>query len=251
MQNSKWIGCARNNYRDNRPSHLEVEAVVIHIIDGSLAGADATFLDNNLDVPRSAHYGIGKDGRIHQYVQEKDTAFHAGVIKNPTWAGLKTNGTGGFINPNYYTIGIEHEGRANDEWPDALYRSSAELVKDISRRYPKLAVLSAANVVLHRQIRADKSCPGLKFQLSRLLTEVSGNPPAPVAVPLMITTRAAANLRNGRPSTSAPIVRQIPKDTLMHVVGSVDGDVVSGNSKWYQTLDTHYLWAGATDKPNP
>src|SRR4051794_15928975 len=98
MENSTWIGCARNNYRDNRPSHLEVEAVVIHLIDGSLGSADATFLDNQLDKPRSAHYAVGKRGEIHQYVLEKDTAFHAGVILNPTWPGLKTDGAGGYIN---------------------------------------------------------------------------------------------------------------------------------------------------------
>ena len=35
MPEPKWIGCAPNNFRQGRPAHVEVEAVVIHIIDGS------------------------------------------------------------------------------------------------------------------------------------------------------------------------------------------------------------------------
>ncbi len=31
----------------------------------------------------SAHYGIGINGEIHQYVQEADTAWHAGRGKRP------------------------------------------------------------------------------------------------------------------------------------------------------------------------
>ena len=61
----KWIGCAPNNFRAGRPPELEVTAVVIHIIDGSRIGADATFLDNALAVPRSAHYSVGVDGSVH------------------------------------------------------------------------------------------------------------------------------------------------------------------------------------------
>ena len=52
----KWIGCAPNNFREGRAAGMDVSAVVIHIIDGSRVGADATFLNNELDDPRSAHY---------------------------------------------------------------------------------------------------------------------------------------------------------------------------------------------------
>jgi N-acetylmuramoyl-L-alanine amidase len=212
-------------------------------------GADATFLNNSLDVPRSAHYGIGKLGQVHQYVQEKDTAFHAGVIRNPTWSGLKLTGNGGFVNPNYYTIGIEHEGRPNDDWTPEMYAAGARLLGDISRRYPKLSSLTPANVVMHRQIRADKSCPGNKFDLARLLREVPAGSDPVLGEPDAVITTAAVNLRRPRPSTTASVVRLIPKDSMMHVVARVAGDTVSGNNQWYQTLDGDYFWAGATDKP--
>lgn len=60
------------------------EAVVIHIMAGTLVGTDAHFANPASQV--SAHYGIGKQGQIHQYVKEEDTAFHVGTVDRLTWA---------------------------------------------------------------------------------------------------------------------------------------------------------------------
>ena len=169
----KWIGCAPNNFRAGRPPELEVTAAVIHIIDGSRIGADATFLDDTLAEPRSAHYAVGADGSVHQYVKECDTAFHAGVIVNPVWKGLRKNAAGEYVNPNFYTIGIEHEGTPEDEWTDAMYASSAALLRGISRRYPALRTLTRDNVIMHREIRANKTCPGFKVDMDRLIAAAS------------------------------------------------------------------------------
>src|SRR5271163_203896 len=98
-----WIGCAKGNYQTGRPGQFQPEAVVIHIMEGTLKGTDSWFNDPRAKV--SAHYGIGTGGLVHQYVKEADTAFHAGIVDRPTWPLLKPR-----VNPNYYTIGIEHEG---------------------------------------------------------------------------------------------------------------------------------------------
>jgi hypothetical protein len=248
------IGCAPRNFRPGRPAHLAIEAVVIHLIDGSQAGADATFLDNALDVVRSAHYSVGKQGRIHQYVKEEDTAFHAGKILNPSWPQMKKV-DGAFVNPNFYTIGIEHEGRPNDEWPDAMYASSAALLKSISERYPALNTLNRSNVVMHRQIRADKSCPGFTADLDRLLSEAAAASSTPVLTPNIgiVTTAVSLNLRD-RPSVGGRVLRVLPPDTVVHVVGHVPGDAVKNPagqtiSGWYQTVEDEYLWSGGTGKP--
>lgn len=248
--NIRFIGCAPRNFRSGRSAH-HVEAVVIHLIDGGQAGCDATFLDNSLADPRSAHYSISKSGEIHQYVQEQDTAFHAGRIFNPTWPGLKRGPDGRFVNPNYYTIGIEHEGRANDEWPDAMYIASAALLRAISARHPALGTLGEHNVALHRQIRANKSCPGFQFNLQRLLLEVTRQPPPVLAGPAAVTITKPVNLRLGKPATNAPVVRVIPKDSVVEVVGHTAGEAVQDNDHWYQTAEDCYFWAGATDQPSP
>ena len=215
---------------------------MIHLIDGSQAAADATFLNSALDLKRSAHYSIDRSGRIHQYVDEEDTAFHCGIIDRPAWSGLKRGPDGKPINPNYYTIGIEHEGRPDDPWPDAMYATSAALLGEISSRYAALARLTRHNVVMHREIRASKSCPGLKADLSRLIMEAGGAPPEE---PHMLRARSTVNVRRGQPSTSAPIVRVIPAGELLNVRARVTGETVNGISVWYQNMDDDYIWGGA------
>lgn len=84
-----------------------VEGVVLHVTGpGSLGGMDSWFKNPTAQV--SAHFGIGKDGSVHQYVQVGDAAWHAGIINkpdlaNPLIAGYVSQG----INPNRCTVGIE------------------------------------------------------------------------------------------------------------------------------------------------
>jgi N-acetyl-anhydromuramyl-L-alanine amidase AmpD len=236
------VACAAENFRKGRPSHLQIEAVVIHLIDGSQAAADATFGSPTLDLKRSAHYSVGRAGEIHQYVDEQDTAFHCGILHQPTWPGLKRGPDGTFINPNFYTIGIEHEGRADDPWPDAMYAASAALLREIAGRYAALTTLTRRNVVMHREIRANKSCPGLKADLSRLIRESGG---LPTEEPLALRARSTVNVRRGQPSTSATIVRVIPAGELLNVRAKVTGEAVNGISVWYQNMDDDYIWGGA------
>ena len=95
----------------------EVSAVVIHDTEGSYAGSISWF--KNCDAQVSAHYVIRSvDGQITQMVREADKAWHARTA-------------------NGYTIGIEHEGYVNNPsyYTEAMYRSSANLVRNICSRY--------------------------------------------------------------------------------------------------------------------
>jgi hypothetical protein len=248
----RWLGCAPRNFRAGRANH-RVEAVVIHLIDGSQEGCDATFLDNTLATPVSAHYSISRTAVIHQYVQEEDTAFHAGKLVRPTWPGLKVGAGGAYVNPNLYAIGIEHEGRPNDDWTDAMYAASSALLRDIASRHPGIGALTEQTVAMHRQIRADKTCPGFRFELQRLLAEANRPAPAPVGTPRAVMILKDVNVREGRPSTGAPIVQVIARDDQrpINVAGYAIGEEIDGNAKWYRTVDDNYFWAGATDAPDP
>src|SRR5262249_852030 len=113
--------CAPENFRSGRPPGMRPEAIVVHISTGTLASADDWFNDPQAKV--SAHYIVGKSGVIHQYVEENDTAFHAGTVVQPSWRLIKPK-----VNPNYYTIGIEHEGKEDDVWPDVQIATSAALI---------------------------------------------------------------------------------------------------------------------------
>ena len=154
-----WIGCAGGNWAAGRRGQKPL-GIVIHIMDGTLSGTDAWFnttpaARNNGNFASSAHYGIGKTGTVHQYVDEPDEAFHAGRVQNPTTPLVSQNPG---VNPNVFTVGIEHEGTVDDDWSDEMVQASVELVADICKRWS--IPCDRDHIVKHHEIFAPKPCPG-------------------------------------------------------------------------------------------
>jgi N-acetylmuramoyl-L-alanine amidase CwlA len=88
-------------------------------------------------------------------VKEEDTAWHAGRVDNPSWNLIKPN-----INPNLYTVGIEHEGNSSDQWPDAMKRASASLIREICDRWQ--IPIDRNHIIGHYQIFSKKpNCPAI------------------------------------------------------------------------------------------
>ncbi len=146
-----WVG--RKGYRP--------EAVVIHIMDGTLPGTDSWFANPTSQV--SAHYGIGKGGEVHQYVQENDAAWHAGRVDAPVWKLIRPN-----VNPNLYTIGIEHEGKPDEGWTETMKQSSATLIREICQRWH--IPIDRDHIVGHFEIFSKKpNCPATN---KRILDEL-------------------------------------------------------------------------------
>ncbi len=146
-----WVG--RKGYRP--------EAVVIHIMDGTLVGTDSWFANPTSQV--SAHYGIGKSGEVHQYVQENDAAWHAGRVDAPVWKLIRPD-----VNPNLYTIGIEHEGKPDEGWTETMKQSSATLIREICQRWH--IPIDRDHVVGHFEIFSKKpNCPATN---KRILDEL-------------------------------------------------------------------------------
>ncbi|MGW4051819.1 N-acetylmuramoyl-L-alanine amidase [Streptomyces sp. NPDC004779] len=111
----------KNYTTGSRPaSGVDIRQIVIHDTEGAWDGA----LDvlTNPTKSASAHYMVSQKGdKIAQMVENKDLAWHAG-----NWTH------------NMHSIGVEHEGFAIKEgyWFDPqLYRSSAELVKHLAKKY--------------------------------------------------------------------------------------------------------------------
>lgn len=146
------------NYRKGRAGQRP-EAIVIHITDGAFAGA-VSWLCNPISQV-SAHYVISFKGEVVQLVDEADTAWHAGKAVRPTWQKLKQG-----INPNSYTIGIECEGYKDKQPTRSQYLAIIELVKSIGERWG--IKLTRDQVIGHREIRADKTCPGQYLDLEMI-----------------------------------------------------------------------------------
>lgn len=113
-----WVPAYAGNYTVGRP-YPPLNTIIIHDTEGSYASAISWFQNPASQV--SAHYVIRSvDGQITQMVRDANTAWHAG-----NW------------DYNVRAIGIEHEGYMNQQgwYTEAMYQSSAALVRYITERY--------------------------------------------------------------------------------------------------------------------
>lgn len=171
MNTIKKIWKGSPNFWTGRKGYAP-ELIVIHIMDGTLSGTDSWFA--NIASQVSAHYGIGKNGEIHQYVKEEDSAWHAGRIDAPDAKLVKQN-----VNPNLYTIGIEHEGSSKDVWTEEMKQASAALIQEICQRF-KIPI-DREHIIGHYQIYSKKpDCPSrdkkILDELVALANEQQKNP---------------------------------------------------------------------------
>lgn len=140
-----WIG-SPNHY--NGRNGYAVTHITLHIMVGHLAGTDSVFLNANSQA--SAHYGIGADGTVHQYVSENDGSYSD--------ANFTSNNS---------TISIEHEGGMNGiPCTQACMNASARLCADIARRYGWTHLWHDGlngNIWLHREVPGTDhySCPDI------------------------------------------------------------------------------------------
>lgn len=160
-----WIPAAEGNFERGRVGY-NILAIVNHIMAGSLVGTDAWFQNPTSKV--SAHFGIGKAGQIHQYVQLTDTAYHAGVVNGAT---AKIIGENPGVNPNYFCIGIEHEGQSGDVLTEEQYQSSIFVHRMLIVKFGIPADWD--HIIAHSTINSLHSgCPGIGFPWARLINDL-------------------------------------------------------------------------------
>ncbi len=116
--------------------------VVMHIAQGGYDAAVRWLSDENANPNSSAHFVIAKDGRIAQLVSIDDSAWANGLrwdaesnqwftpsgrpVK-PTWQDIEPG-----VNPNLFTISIEHEGVYQEEWTPEMYKANNRLLQWIA-----------------------------------------------------------------------------------------------------------------------
>jgi N-acetylmuramoyl-L-alanine amidase len=144
-----WRPAYRGNYTQANRGARWIKYLVIHVAQGSYSGTIDWFQNPRANV--SAHYVVGRKGKIAQCVHNEDIAWHAG-----NWRF------------NRRSIGIEHAGYASERWWDAKYHSSAKLAAYLCRRF---------NIPpWRRYIRRHRGvpgvatrCPGRRFNKDRYL----------------------------------------------------------------------------------
>jgi len=161
--NIKWIGSPHFSAVSKK---LKTIAIVNHIMQGTLAGTDSWFANPVSQV--SSHFGVGKNGDIHQYVSLDNPAWANGGVSKPDWPLL----TG--VNPNYYTVSIEHEGRAGDVMPEPQYQATLALHRWLIET---LGIpVTRDNIIGHYRIDSvnKANCPGAGFPWDRLFRDLEG-----------------------------------------------------------------------------
>jgi hypothetical protein len=171
---------------------------------GTLDGTDSWFKNTTSGV--SAHFGVGRDGSVHQYVLEEDTAWANGRKDTPDTAWLANFPA---VNPNYWTISIEHEGYPNQELTPEQKAATIELHKYLVAKFN----IPVDDVHITGHFRIDSvsrsECPGPHFPWADIFNALK---PAPV--------------------NPAPTIEKVPYDSnqFKYLAGLAKG--TDGQAEW-------------------
>lgn len=142
-----WTGSPNYTQASNR----RIDRIVIHWMAGTLSATDSVF--QNTSRQTSAHYGI-ENGIVHQYVDEKNIAWHAG------------NGT-----MNLRSIGIEHSAAPGRDASQETLETSARLIREICYRHG--IPIDREHIIKHSEVIATQ-CPGT-IPIDTLIALAKGN----------------------------------------------------------------------------
>jgi N-acetyl-anhydromuramyl-L-alanine amidase AmpD len=154
------------NFQRGRKGAFPPDTIVIHVTEGDADSVRAWFHDPSSEV--SAHYMVCKSGEIVHFVHESDTAWANGRVDHPTAALVLERVT---INPNCWTISIEHEGDGTHELTDPQRASSLALMRDIQTRHHRIT-FDRHHILGHHEIYSLKTCPGA-ISVDRLVQELN------------------------------------------------------------------------------
>lgn len=155
MSNSKLIDktilANSANYMQGR-NGSKIKAVTVHHMGAVLTIEECGNVFKNPDRKASSHYGIGSDGRVALYVNEKDTAY-----------------TNSNFESNKESVTIEvSNSKASGDYPvsDKALEKLILLVADIAKRNNLGKLVKGKNLTWHNMYTAT-ACPG-KYLLSKL-----------------------------------------------------------------------------------
>ncbi len=159
------------NFRTGR-NGKKIIAIVNHITVGAADGALSWLC--NPQAQASAHYLVTKTGQIFQLVKDEDTAWHAGIVNKPNWSLY--DGT----NPNYYTLGIEHESLAGESLTEEQYQATLWLHQQLISRWN--IPIDQDHVIGHYRVDSVNrpNDPGQEFPWNRLFVDLNSIQNSPV-----------------------------------------------------------------------
>lgn len=152
------------NFTAGRKSR-KILAIVNHITAGLMPGTLSWL--RNPAAKASAHYLVSKNGEVFQLVKDEDTAWHAGIVKQPDWPLYDGS------NPNFYTLGIEHEALAGEGLTEKQYQASLWLHRQLLKKWG--IKLDREHIIGHYRIDGidRKNDPGAAFPWDKLFQDLN------------------------------------------------------------------------------
>jgi hypothetical protein len=157
MSNSPLISYTKISPNKTSPRNHAIDTVTIHCMAGQLSVETCGNVFASDRAQASSNYGVGKDGRIAMYVEEKDRSWCSSNSANDNRA---------------VTIEVASDSYAPYAVSDAAYKSTIKLVADICKRNgieklvwsndknERVNHLNGANMTVHRDFDKNKPCPG-------------------------------------------------------------------------------------------
>ncbi len=156
--NSSLVTYTKISPNKTSPRNHAIDTITIHCMAGNLSIESCGNVFAPPSRKASSNYGIGSDGRIAMYVEEKDRSWASSNAANDNRA---------------ITIEVANDGGAPD-WhvSDKAMASLIDLVTDICKRNNikklvwstnktnRIKHLNGCNMTLHKDF-ANKSCPGI------------------------------------------------------------------------------------------
>lgn len=179
-QNIKFVGNVNTNKSSRRGCIPQI--IVNHISEGSMSSMINWFTSpNNKD--SSTHFGVSKKGEVYQFVPIEESAWANGLtsgIENATAELVLQKGKD--INPNWYSVSIEHEG-VYKETKGALTSAQLEatemlhkyIIEYVKQKYGHTIQPSRKTIIGHYEIdkKQKPNCPGQLFPFDSIIKSLT------------------------------------------------------------------------------
>lgn len=186
MSNSPLVSYTKISPNKTSPRNHEIDTITIHCVCGQCTVESLGNVFAPTSRQASSNYGVGKDGRIGMYVEEKDRSWCSNSRSNDHRA---------------ITIEVASDTTYPYAVTEAAYNGLIDLLVDICKRNPKIGTLKwkgdknligqvdKQNMTVHRWF-ANTACPGdyLYERHGRIAAEVNArlageSKPAPTPTP--------------------------------------------------------------------
>lgn len=156
MSNSKLISCTMISPNKNSPRNHKIDTITIHCVVGQCSAERIGEIFKPTSRQASSNYGIGYDGRIGMYVEEKDRSWCSSNAANDNRA-ITIEVASDTTHP--YAVNAKAYAALLDLVTDICRRNGIKKLVWSTNKNERVNHLNGCNMTVHRDY-ANKSCPG-------------------------------------------------------------------------------------------